>query len=473
MLGGARLESPSTRYQLNYQLDGNLVLYGPSGPVWDSKTAGSSVGQVAMNTGGNLIVYDAAGRVAWVSGTDGNPGASLSVNENGTVTLVHNGTVIWTGGTPQAAPPAPPPGTDPTPQSFQLPGPPGRDRLCRVKAAFNADLMVTTKQLGTVPSWGPEVGMLTDYADRLTTYRAHAAWGASHIVLLAAGPPYVEPGVVYPSNTAFNNDWTNDLDTMYSRLVECIANGLWPVLGLGGDGGYQYIRDNLARFVNKIRTGPAGDLTPYIVYLSGTDSIDSIGLGVYKDNGDTEDALLVFIRQTIGNDAVQAKENYFGDPPMWKIPPTAGSDAVDVFLIESAGIMLGNEPAPKIIAGTWDAGHNDYAPVYDKPETPWTVFWLLMKRTLPSYTAPADQPFDILVPVTGSATNPAFKGTAPVSSDSRGGNGAWYARGTPRGRQYFVWFEFGTYPGTHGQAGPGQIQRTREYGAACGFDSVC
>jgi hypothetical protein len=483
MLGGSRVDSPSSAYQLNYQMDGNLVLYGPAPggggvPVWASNTAGRSVGQVAMNVGGNLIIYDAGGNVVWTSGTDGNPGAFLSVNDNGTITVQDpgltppNGT-LWTGGTPistPAPPPTPSGGTGPAPITA-LPGAPGRDALCRVHAAFNGDVSVTTPELGTVPSWGPEIGLLSA-SSRQTTYAAHRAWGATHFCVAIAGN-YQEGGVVYPNNTAENNNWFGALPTLVNILIEIIGAGMWPVLFLDGDDGFSQIYNNLPAVVQAIRTSPIGDLTPYLVYCSGFDSIDEIGLGQYHDNGATEDALFVYIRSIIGDDAVQAKENAYNNPPMWVIPPSPGSTAVDVFLQEFASLALGNQQAPKIIAGTWDAEHNDYAPTYNVPagnEVPWTQSWQVCKRLLAAWSPPADEPFNILVPVTGGAN----AGTnQPVSADSQGAGGQWLASGTPRGRQYVIAFEFGTYAMTHGQATAEQVQTTRAYLDTWGFDGVC
>jgi hypothetical protein len=67
---------------------------------------------------------------------------------------------------------------------------------------------------------------------------------------------------------------------------------------------------------------------------------------------------------------------------------------------------MGNEPTPTIVGGTWDAEHGDYAPIYSVPagqETEWTAFWQDGKRMLAGYTPPPDQPFNIVVPVTGGA----------------------------------------------------------------------
>jgi hypothetical protein len=48
-----------------------------------------------MQGDGNLVVYSAAGTALWNSGTYGNAGASLVLNDGGTLEIVDQGTVIW------------------------------------------------------------------------------------------------------------------------------------------------------------------------------------------------------------------------------------------------------------------------------------------------------------------------------------------------------------------------------------------
>jgi hypothetical protein len=49
--------SANGRFRFIYQLDGNLVLYGPGGPFWDSKTTGRDPGVCIMQTDGNLVIW--------------------------------------------------------------------------------------------------------------------------------------------------------------------------------------------------------------------------------------------------------------------------------------------------------------------------------------------------------------------------------------------------------------------------------
>ena len=48
-----------------------------------------------MQGDGNLVVYSSAGTALWWSGTNGHPGASLVLNNGGTLEMIYQGTVIW------------------------------------------------------------------------------------------------------------------------------------------------------------------------------------------------------------------------------------------------------------------------------------------------------------------------------------------------------------------------------------------
>lgn len=89
-------ESLNGQYRLVYQgSDGNLVLYGPSGPTWASYTS-HIAGFVAMQGDGNLVVYDSAGVARWNSATHGNSGAFLRVQDDGNVVIYNSGGApIW------------------------------------------------------------------------------------------------------------------------------------------------------------------------------------------------------------------------------------------------------------------------------------------------------------------------------------------------------------------------------------------
>jgi len=96
-----RMYSPSGAYALIYQSDGNLVLYGPSGPLWASDTLGQPPGFVTMQGDGNVVIYRADGVPIWATDTSGMPGAELRLQDDGVLVLYDAGNVpIWSVPTP-------------------------------------------------------------------------------------------------------------------------------------------------------------------------------------------------------------------------------------------------------------------------------------------------------------------------------------------------------------------------------------
>lgn len=99
---GQGIPSGNGRYSLNYQADGNLVLYAGSVPLWASGTWGRGVGRAVMQADGNLVVYNGSGQPLWASGTYGNPGATLAVQDDGNVVIYRtSGVPIWATNTVQ------------------------------------------------------------------------------------------------------------------------------------------------------------------------------------------------------------------------------------------------------------------------------------------------------------------------------------------------------------------------------------
>jgi pimeloyl-ACP methyl ester carboxylesterase len=103
MVAGQRLlpetgiSSPSGFYTLQYQSDGNLVLYRHGGiPIWASQTHGHSAGYAEMQGDGNFVVYDASTRPIWASGTTTYGGAYLKVQDDGYIVIYEaSGVPIW------------------------------------------------------------------------------------------------------------------------------------------------------------------------------------------------------------------------------------------------------------------------------------------------------------------------------------------------------------------------------------------
>jgi pimeloyl-ACP methyl ester carboxylesterase len=90
------IRSPNGAYALRYQSDGNLVLYGPDGVVWDSKTDGMGGHYCEMQPDGNFVIYHANGGEPWASDTNGLLGAELRVLDEGYVAIYDTGgNVAW------------------------------------------------------------------------------------------------------------------------------------------------------------------------------------------------------------------------------------------------------------------------------------------------------------------------------------------------------------------------------------------
>lgn len=90
------LISDNGQYRLTVQLDGNLVLYGPSGPVWATNTSCFACGSyLIMQQDGNLVLYTGSGQALWATNRFGS-GARLVVQDDGNL-VVYSGTnqVIW------------------------------------------------------------------------------------------------------------------------------------------------------------------------------------------------------------------------------------------------------------------------------------------------------------------------------------------------------------------------------------------
>lgn len=95
LLPGYALVSPSGKYTLAMQTDGNLVEYGPAGVVWNAGL-GSPGSTLTMQTDGNLVVYQANGTAAWGSATDTFPGAYVTVQDDGNLVIYQGGRALWT-----------------------------------------------------------------------------------------------------------------------------------------------------------------------------------------------------------------------------------------------------------------------------------------------------------------------------------------------------------------------------------------
>jgi hypothetical protein len=93
---GQSINSKDGRFKLILQGDGNLVLYTPQGPRWNSLTNLKPANTLVLQPDGNLVLYGNQGRAYWNSRTDtGNP-TFLSLQNDGNLVLYNMfGRAIW------------------------------------------------------------------------------------------------------------------------------------------------------------------------------------------------------------------------------------------------------------------------------------------------------------------------------------------------------------------------------------------
>lgn len=100
---GERLVSPNGRFVLVMQADGNLVLYGPSGAQWSSRTARART-FVVQQTDGNLVAYAPGGGAVWQTRTGGTTGSRTVLQDDGNLVLYRgDGLPAWYPSTPVPA----------------------------------------------------------------------------------------------------------------------------------------------------------------------------------------------------------------------------------------------------------------------------------------------------------------------------------------------------------------------------------
>jgi hypothetical protein len=94
LLAGQKLPSPSGRYYLTQQSDGNLVVYGPSRAMWSSNTVGSSATSTVFGLDGNLSVVENGGARLYMTFTSGL--TSLYMQDDGNLVIyLSNGMPVW------------------------------------------------------------------------------------------------------------------------------------------------------------------------------------------------------------------------------------------------------------------------------------------------------------------------------------------------------------------------------------------
>ena len=97
---GESVQSCGGKYDLAMQTDGNLVLYEKGkGALWASGTYGTDGFAAIMQTDGNLVVYGSHSDPLWSSRTNGHPGSDLAVQTDGNVVVYDGSRALWDSGT--------------------------------------------------------------------------------------------------------------------------------------------------------------------------------------------------------------------------------------------------------------------------------------------------------------------------------------------------------------------------------------
>ena len=95
MYPGGYLMSQDGRFSLALQSDGNLVVYGPSGPVWSSQTGGHAVTHLLMQSDCNLVLYNGATDY-WASNTVGGSYCRTVIENTGQANIYNEaGLPVW------------------------------------------------------------------------------------------------------------------------------------------------------------------------------------------------------------------------------------------------------------------------------------------------------------------------------------------------------------------------------------------
>jgi hypothetical protein len=96
---GQAVSSCDGRFTLTMQNGGDLALTWSGGLLWDDAQDGHPDGvNLVMQWDGNLVSYyneGSNGGPIWNTGTSGNPGASMVLDNGGNLSVVLNGTTLW------------------------------------------------------------------------------------------------------------------------------------------------------------------------------------------------------------------------------------------------------------------------------------------------------------------------------------------------------------------------------------------
>ncbi len=96
---GTSVDSPGGQYRLEMQSGGDLVLEAAGGRVlWSSGTSGSPGAYALMRRDGTFVIETARGRVLWEADAPGRPGAALALQSDADLVIYGPGGPLWRSG---------------------------------------------------------------------------------------------------------------------------------------------------------------------------------------------------------------------------------------------------------------------------------------------------------------------------------------------------------------------------------------
>jgi hypothetical protein len=320
-----------------------------------------------------------------------------------------------------------------TPTPPPLPSPPTRLQALSLKLTFQG-LTVATQQYGSLPWFEAALFSLTP-ADRQAVYAAKHAAGDTHALIAGmaqTGSVYDEPGQPYQQMN-YAGLLNGDGSALVSAVVEVLKAGFWPEIILDADGAYvgcytatiqsgcdTVWRSQFAKAEHVLSTSSYGDLTQYVVFNPGWDSV------------------------------------FYGYTPadITDMATYARSLCPQCYLmleINTGHIPVGGGPADYAPGGAmtnWDGVLVEFNDTNIHDDSTWQVLGRLLG---PAYSRPADQ---------------------PSGDDPHPPNYAGPGVATPRGPYVIPCFEYGAYEWVRGIFTTLQIGIDRAYLQSLGCDVV-
>jgi hypothetical protein len=103
LLPSQNLKSSNGLYTLTFETGGDLVISGSGGVLWSSCTGQGRSTYLRLLSNGNLVLHGTDYAPIWSTNTGGNPGAVLTLRNDGIAEIKSaGGTSLWTSATPCA-----------------------------------------------------------------------------------------------------------------------------------------------------------------------------------------------------------------------------------------------------------------------------------------------------------------------------------------------------------------------------------